>query len=243
MLDFRFHKRESGGLTLSRRDKTCHFVDPHPVDSGRRNFLIRCCQGASAALIPASLRDLAFSLDPHNASPEGEFHLHPHYRTQTPLDATLLKVKAGLDEFVTEQYADKIAAILAEWSDSLLRSPQDVKAVEGVLAPSFLGSSRRPQDSRLLRPGPALETRQLKFGYQSSLGRDAFLQELRSDLGTFSKILTAEFQVTSINAGASSPSAVQGPGRSSPTTYSPLRGAADTGDSPSPRADGPIRHL
>src|SRR6266478_4635513 len=202
MLDFRFHEHESGGLTLSRRDKTRHLVDPHPVDPGRRNFLIRCYQGASAALIPASLRGLAFSLDPHNASPEGEFHLHPHYRTQIPLDATLLKVKAGLDEFVTEQYADKIAAILAEWSDSLLRSPQDVRAVEGVLAPSFLGSSRRPQDSRLLRPGPALEARQLKFAYQISLARDAFLQELRSDLSTFSKIVTAEFQVTSIRANA-----------------------------------------
>src|SRR5712691_11039342 len=127
MLDFPFHKRESGGLILSRRDKSRHLVDPHPVDSGRRNFLIRCCQGASAALIPASLRDLAFSLDPHNASPEREFHLHPRYRSQTPLDATLLKVKAGLDDFITEKYADQIGAILGEWSASLLRAPQDVK--------------------------------------------------------------------------------------------------------------------
>jgi tetratricopeptide (TPR) repeat protein/peroxiredoxin len=210
MLDFRFHKRESGGLTLSRRDKTRHLVDPHPVDSGRRNFLIRCCQGASAALIPASLRDLAFSLDPHNASPEGEFHLHPHYRSQTPLDATLLKVKAGLDDVVTEKYADQIGAILAEWGEGLIQSPQEVKAVERVVAPSFLGFSQRPQDSRLVRPGP-VEAHQLKFARQSSLGRLAFLEELRSDLGAFSKILTAEFQVTSINVGALSPAAVQSP--------------------------------
>src|SRR5437899_573287 len=210
MLDFRFHKRESGGLTLSRRDKTCHFVDPHPVDSGRRNFLIRCSQGASAALIPASLRDLAFSLDPHNAPP-GEFHLHPHYRSQTPIDAALLKVKAGLDDFITEKYADQIGAILAEWGQGLIQSPQDVKAVARVFTPSFLGFSQRPRDSRLVRPGPAVEAHQIKFARQPSLGRDAFVQELRSDLGTFSKILTAEFQVTSINAGALSPAAVQSP--------------------------------
>ena len=202
MLDFRFHEHEFGGFPLSRREKTRHLVDPHPVDSGRRNFLIRCCQGASAALIPASLRDLAFSLDPHNASPEGEFHLHPHYRSQTPLDATLLKVKAGLDDFITEKYADQIAAILAEWSASLLQSPQDVKAVERVLTPSFLGSSRHPQDSRLVRPGPAVEARQLKFAHEASLARDAFLQELRTNLSAFSKIVTAEFQVTSIRANA-----------------------------------------
>src|SRR5713226_10692299 len=130
VLDFRFHEREFGGFPLSRREKTRRLVDLHPVDSGRRNFLIRCCQGASAALIPASLRDLAFSLDPHNASPEGEFHLHPHYRTQTPLDAPLLKFKTGLHDFLTEKNADQIGAILAEWGESLLRSPQDAKAIE-----------------------------------------------------------------------------------------------------------------
>ncbi len=211
VLDFRFHERESGGFPLSRRDKTRHFVDSHPVDPSRRNFLIRCCQGASAALIPASLRDLAFSLDPHNASPEGEFHLHPHYRTQTPLDATLLKMKAGLDDFITEKYADQIGAILAEWGESLLRSPQDAKAIERVLTSSFLGSSPRPQESRLARPGPAVEAHKLKFARQSSLGRDVFLQEFRSDLGTFSKILTAEFQVTSINASTRPPAAAQSP--------------------------------
>src|SRR6266850_2266961 len=211
VLDFRFHKRESGGFPLSRREKTRHLVDPHPVNPGRRDFLIRCCQGASVALIPAGLRDLAFSSNFHTASPEGEFHLRPRYRSNTPLDATLLKVKAGLDEFITEQYADQIAAVLAEWSVSLLQSPQDLKAVERVLTPSFLGSSQRPQDSRLVSPGPVVEAHQLKFARQSSLGRDAFLQELRSDLGRFSKILTAEIQVTSINASALPQAAVQIP--------------------------------
>ncbi|MBZ5571050.1 MAG: hypothetical protein LAO09_04125, partial [Acidobacteriia bacterium] len=62
-------------------------------------------------LIPAGLRGLA--LPP---SPDATFHLHPHYRAQRPLDATLLKTRAGLDEFITEKYADQIAATLAEWS-------------------------------------------------------------------------------------------------------------------------------
>jgi tetratricopeptide (TPR) repeat protein len=211
VLDFRFHERESGGFPLSRREQTRYLVDPYPVDRGRRNFLIRCCQGASAALIPVSLRDLAFSFDSYNTSPEGEFHLRPRYRSQTPLDATLLKVKTGLDDFITEKYADQIGAILGEWSTSLLRSPQDVKALEEILNPSFLGSSLRPLESRLVRPGPAIEVHRLKFAFQRSLGRDAFLQELRSDLERFSKILSAEFQVTSINASARPPATAQNP--------------------------------
>jgi hypothetical protein len=53
----------------------------------------------------------------------GEFHLHPHYRAQLPIEATLLKTQAGQDEFITEKYHDQIAAIFAEWSSGLLASP------------------------------------------------------------------------------------------------------------------------
>src|SRR5450631_2628292 len=112
-----------------------------PVDHRRRDFLIRCCQGASAALIPAGLHGLGFhslygfASDADLAS--RKFHLHPHYRMPRPLDALLLKTQAGLDDFITEQYADEIAAILAQWSSGLLRSPQDVSGVEKVLLPNF----------------------------------------------------------------------------------------------------------
>src|SRR6266487_2660655 len=139
---------------------------------------MRCCQGASASLLPASLRDLAFAFDSRNAlALESEFHLHPHYRAKLPLEATLLKTEAGFDVFITEKHAEQIAAILAQWSAGLLRSPQDIQAVERVLTPDFVGSSLQPAQ-----------------------GRDAFLQGLRSALSGFSEIVTAEFQVTSIDA-------------------------------------------
>jgi len=180
---------------------------PSPVDPRRRDFLIRVCQGVSAALIPAGLRGLGwptlYGFDPADASSSnGEFHLHPHYRMPRPLDALLLKTQAGLDDFVTEKYADQIAAILVQWSSGLLQSPQNVSAVEKVLLPNFSGSSPQPAESRVVRPGPAIEVRHNTFKRETVLGRDAFLQELRSALTVFSKILTAEFQVTSIDAGS-----------------------------------------
>jgi len=180
---------------------------PSPVDLRRRDFLIRFCQGASAALIPAGLRGLGwptlYGFDPADASlSNGEFHLHPHYRMPRPLDALLLKTQAGLDDFVTEKYADQIAAILVQWSSGLLQSPQNVSAVEKVLLPNFSGSSPQPAESRVVRPGPAIEVRHNTFKRETVLGRDAFLQELRSALTVFSKILTVEFQVTSIDAGS-----------------------------------------
>jgi tetratricopeptide (TPR) repeat protein len=112
---------------------------------------------------------------------------------QTALDATLLKTKAGLDDFIAEKYHDQIAAILAQWRTNLAES------VAPVLAPSFLGTSPQPAESRIVRPGPALEVRHLTFSQQPTLGADAFLQQLRSSLGDLTTIHTAEFQVTRIN--------------------------------------------
>jgi tetratricopeptide (TPR) repeat protein len=131
---------------------------------------------------------------------DAEFHLHPHYRAQRPVDGTLLKTQAGLDDFVTEKYHDQIAARLAEWSSSLLQSPLSVQALETVLGPEFSGSSLRPVESRLLRSGAALEVRKIEFSQQSTLSAGAFLQEMRGFMGAFSKLTAAEFQITSIEA-------------------------------------------
>jgi tetratricopeptide (TPR) repeat protein/peroxiredoxin len=156
-------------------------------------------------MVPASLRGLAFpSIFPFDScsalSSDGELHLHPHYLAQRPLDALLLKTDAGLDDFVGEKYHDKIAAILAEWSSSLLRSPQEMRAVEKILTADFSGSSLLPVDSRLVRPGPPIEVHQNQFAPRTDLGRDAFLQELSSSMSVFSQIVTAELQVTNIAA-------------------------------------------
>ncbi len=164
----------------------------------RRNFLIRSCRGASAAL----LRALPFLRPLYSQSiplAGGEFRLQPHYRERTPHDATLLKTNADLDDFPREKYHDQIAAILAEWSAGLLQSPERLLAIENVLAPGFVGSSPLPEDSRLVRPGPPFEVRRLTFTPPASLEPRAFLQELRSALSSFSKIVTAEFQVTGID--------------------------------------------
>jgi tetratricopeptide (TPR) repeat protein len=112
---------------------------------------------------------------------------------QTALDATLPKIKAGLDDFITEKYHDQIAAILAPWRTNLADS------MEKVLAPAFLGASPQPAESRIVRTGPALEVRRVSFSQQPTLRRDAFIQQLRSSLSGFATIQTTEFQVTRID--------------------------------------------
>ncbi|MFZ0814667.1 MAG: FG-GAP-like repeat-containing protein [Candidatus Sulfotelmatobacter sp.] len=163
------------------------------------------------ALVPARVRSFAFPgitlLDSANTlSSQGEFHLNPRYRAQRPLDALLLKTQAGVDEFITEKYDDQIAAIFAEWTSSLLRSPQEVDTIGKFLAPNFSAASLQPIESRLVRSGSPVEVHQNKFSTQANLGRDAFVQELKAATAVFSSLVTAEFQVTSITASSTAPS-------------------------------------
>jgi len=169
----------------------------------------------SATLLPIGLRGARFSskfaLDFSQAGTcDGEFHLGPHYRGQMPLDRMLLKVRAGLDGFVLERCHDQIAAILANWSSKLLQSPHAVLAIGDLFTVDFEGFSPLSAESRLVRSG-ALEIHRKKSRSQTGLRGNNFLRELQSDLSVFSSFLTAEFQVTSIQADPHS-AAAQVPG-------------------------------
>lgn len=182
-------------------------MDSVSVDTGRRKFLVGCWQGASAALIPISWHGIPFSFrSAFDFSPafssSGEFRLQPHYRAEQALDAVLAKTDAGKDDFVTEQYHDHVAAILATWRANLLHTSKKFDAVEGVLAPDFLGASPRSVDSRIVRAGSIVEVHQHHFDSQLNSGQDVFIPELRSSLGVFTNIVTAEFQVTSISTSS-----------------------------------------
>lgn len=168
---------------------------------GRRDFLLRCCQTASAALIPSVFEKLlpSFHFDSASESAGHEFHLHPHYRGSMPLDSVLLKVKPGSDEFVTEKYVDRIAAVMTKWTLSLVESPTNLSSFETSISPKFSGCSLQPLSSRTLYASPLVETSRSSFSQQPSLTKDAFLEVLPSFFAGYDNIITAEFQVTDID--------------------------------------------
>ena len=95
---------------------------PQFVDRGRRDFLIRFCQGAGATLLPSQLWNFAARAargSQAGVSP-AEFRLHPRYRSERPLDSVLQKVPPGSDGFIHEKYAAEVEAILARWGTELL---------------------------------------------------------------------------------------------------------------------------
>jgi tetratricopeptide (TPR) repeat protein len=174
------------------------------IDLNRREFLLRFCQGAGATLLPRTLWSWNISTLPL-AAQESEaeatrFFLHPHYRSERPLDSTLLKSKAGVDTFITEKYADDLATILEQWSASLLRSPHDVTVLRKSLAGGFKGASPAASESRPVRAAPPVEVHHNRFTVETNLNREVFLEAFQTWLGAFSEIEVAELQITRLNA-------------------------------------------
>ena len=153
----------------------------------RRDFLVQSCRAASAALVRSGAGGFAL---PAPSLAGG--------------DKALFETRPGSDEFVTEKYHDEIAAILSRWNSSLLDSPRNTEAIGKAIAPGFVGTSPRPIESRIMRPGHPLEVRQLVFSSEPTLATSAFLEELHTALDDFSRLVTAEFQVTRIEASQDS---------------------------------------
>jgi tetratricopeptide (TPR) repeat protein/peroxiredoxin len=193
------HKKTQGhGLSVPRKKQRL-------VDLGRREFLVCSCQGASLAFLPAGLGLRLFEPLRSQAPLPGsnDFHVHPHYRTPRDLEAVLRKVPAGSDDFVTEKYHEQVAAVFREWSSELLESPQKTDALEKVLTANFLGASPKPSGEQSVRAGSTLRVFRMTVSGQAVLERSAFLDQWRSGMSSFSRMVTAEFQVTSIRVASS----------------------------------------
>lgn len=153
-------------------------------------------------LVPPGMRqldwDLGFSAPEPNA--RSEFHLHPHYRTQRDLDATLLKVRAGNDSFPSEMFAEKLQAILEGWRSALLKSPLNTRAVENSLAREFRGVSLRAREVQPVRTG-IVEVSEHKVADDPIFGHSDFLRNWELSIQQFSKLHTVDFFLTRIDAG------------------------------------------
>jgi len=168
----------------------------------RREFL-QYTKGVTLAFVPSKFAWPFFALgNLPPAWPPAEFHVHPKYRTSRALDAMFKKVAAEYDSFPSEVYHDRIDAILQAWSKELQVSTQSAETLMRVMSNNFAATS--PAGSlraRRMNNGP-LQVWVAEFREGQALGREAFLSEWRSAVRVFSKLLTAEFQITKIEADA-----------------------------------------
>jgi tetratricopeptide (TPR) repeat protein len=143
---------------------------------------------------------LLSSYSPKQSNSPDEFHVHPHYRLPRGIEAILRKVPAGFDQFVTEKYQDHIAVVFKEWSSQLLQSPRNTAAIEKTISTDFSGESPKPSVWKPVYEGSPIQVWKGEFAGKTMLRGHDFFAEWRSSVGAFSKIITAEFQVTSIHS-------------------------------------------
>ncbi|MGA2813718.1 MAG: FG-GAP-like repeat-containing protein [Candidatus Acidiferrum sp.] len=185
------------------------------VDLSRRKLLFQFGQGVSAfAFLPGGLRFSPFAplIADRNSPPAREFYIHPHYQGTRELDGVLNHVQAGSDAFLTEKYHDQIAAILRVWTADLLASPREDSGIRKVLSQTFSTNSPAPTSYQPVHTESFLKIVCPTFSNDNSMAAaEPFLQAWHSSLAAFSKLLTAELQVTSIGA---SPAASSVPAQS-----------------------------
>ena len=183
-------------------------------DLSRRDFLVRLGGGAAASFIASPLWKVPCFADATGTpdlAQDAAFVLRPHYRSERPLDAMLLKVPPGSDRFISEKYAEDIDAILGEWSAALLRPPRSTQVLRSSLSPDFRAASLTPAESTVIRSSSDLHVRRNRFSSDIKIDPERFVLQWESWLEVFSSIDVAEFQVTSIEIPADTSAASTSP--------------------------------
>jgi len=175
----------------------------------RRQFLRKA--GLSAALIRNWTGSASFAI-PSVAGANGDSprcRVSFRYPSQSPVDELREKAQAGVNSFVTENYAGAIETILSEWSAGLRRSVRDVEALRKSLVPSFKGTDWSASEKSILRAGAPLNIEKRYFPTRPVLDREPFLEGWVSYLSSFRTISVAEFQVSGIRIASPSPLAIE----------------------------------
>ena len=86
-----------------------------------------------------------------------------------------------------------------------MRASRDINALAHSIGEVFAGGSLQPSESHVVRAAPPVEVRQNEFPAGSRFGREAFLRAWQSSFGPFSRIDTAEFQITRIESSPAIP--------------------------------------
>jgi len=178
-----------------------------------RRAFFRSMRWAPCAFLPAPLCLKGLGLGPEKSFfPSflfSEFHLKPHYPSQSPLEDVLALVAPGADGFLTEKYAFEIQRHLDAWSQSLKLAPPAFNAIAEFLDPSIAANTFTPNEQIGQRFENGVETLLRRFAPKPVAGRDSFLEELRRYLAGFEQFDIAQFEIVRIRQTANNPLTVE----------------------------------
>jgi tetratricopeptide (TPR) repeat protein/peroxiredoxin len=176
----------------------------------RRDF-VRWCAVPLAAGMTNRLRVDTLRASPGQGQPGGcpedwaAYRLTAHYRAQSTLDGVLSQTHPGRDAYISEVYAEEVAAALARWSAALCQNPVSLGPIVQLLSPMLAATSLRPQEETCLRSRTGLQVWRGRFSADSILQRESFMQELAAFFYGAWRLRTAEFEVAGISVKQESP--------------------------------------
>src|SRR3984893_1580087 len=189
---------------MGRKNKREHICS-------RRAFL-RGMRWAPALFVPAPLHSLSIPslIGPEVSGPRpffpfADLRVSPHYPAKSPLDEVLRYVAPGFDEFVTEKYAWEIGKILTVWGHNLKTTPPTLTTLAKFVDASLETTSLVPAEERSLRSGYGLDVLRRRFSPDVAVGRERFLQQMKTYLNGFFRLETAEFEIVGIEESTKSP--------------------------------------
>ncbi len=181
-----------------------------------RRTLLKSLGAAPLILRPAPFFASSFLFDPPAAAPNehaqfpfADIRLSPHYPAQSPLADVLRFVPPGSDEYITEKYAFEIELLLQRWSQALKASARDCSPLSDLLDSSIEATPFGSASETPLRSGFGIDAVRRHFSAETILGRDRFLEEMRSWLGQATQVETAEFEIYGIEQIAPAPLSVR----------------------------------
>ena len=176
----------------------------------RRDF-VRCMSAPLLAGMTMRLRPDMLRAAPEQGPPGGcpavwaDYRLTAHYRTQFALDRVLSQTRPGHDVFTSEVYAEEVAAALAKWSAALCQNPPSLRPIIEFLSPGLVAPPLRPEAETFVRQRAGLQVWRGRFLAQSTLQREAFVEELSAFFAVTWRLRTAEFEVAGITVEQESP--------------------------------------
>jgi Flp pilus assembly protein TadD len=166
-------------------------------------------------LRPAPLFGLSlwpFAVDRAFAVPQLDdtaIRYRPHYPSPSPLADILKLVPPGADDYVTEKYAVEIESVLAAWSNQIKASSANIDALSTALDPGISITRLRDSAVKTLRSSFGIDVLERTFAGNSVRAIPNALSEIRAWLGTVETILTAEFEIFSIEVTSENPLSVR----------------------------------
>ena len=171
-----------------------------------QHFVVRLAVRTACIVLIAALSQTGVQGQSHATAAAAQatsgsegYYYSPQYTTNSEVDQVIERVNPARDSVLTEQYHEKLHAILNDLGAWLRESPPSVENVSRLLAPEFRGTRLTPVSEREVSQSAPVEVFRAQFSTALEVDRAEFVKQIHSLLQDYVSVTVAEFHVVSIS--------------------------------------------